>query len=1106
MMNIQSTLLLCLLALMQLGVMAQSPCFFPGDNDRWETRFAQPGITTGTVYALVPSQDGSLIVGTSAISRFGGDLNLGSIARWDGEKYTSLATGLSSTTTLQSIRAVAEDANGNVYVGGNFSGATNPNGTVVNSKNIIRWNITTQQWEALGAGVNNQVYTIAIDQDTVYIGGTFTLTESASPIAIEKVARFDVSTGTWSALGSGVGANVGSLNGQVNALQIGNNGEVFVGGAISTAGGQPVNSIARWTPGSGWDNVGGGLASFAIDTNGAPTGISSPSTVQSLAFHPTTGKLYAGGYFGEYIGSASIAQTKGLAVWNDTTWTLIDGIGIPSGSNNFAVHALLLDPAANKLYVGGTFFQYVALNPLNSPAGNGIMSLNLTNNTWDTMGGGIQQGASAGGTVFSIGLYQGKVYAGGSFASLNQGLNLANNLAAYDGTSWDNLGDGVNGSGADITDIISYNGDLIVAGTFSKVDDKEIKSIARWNETAGWDTLVSGFFGNSSSNFNSIVYDLYRDGANLYIGGFFGGLGSITTTSILRYNLVSGTFTSWGSGLGGPFPRTHDFEKFQGNIYMAGSFTSVDGTPVTNLAKLTGSGWVSVGTFNNRVFSLTNDGDSVLYVAGDFTQIDGNTAMSKVAKYDGTSWSPIGQGITGGQAFSVAVHPVTHDIYFGGTIQFCKQSDGTSTPVKKLARWDGASWSQADDFTNEVSFTRIEDLVFDDEGTLYLTGGFEKAGGETVNSIMRWNPSFGIAGFGSGLDSNAASASTSGEKIALIDSFLYVTGSLYRAGDAQSSRIARYLLDDPAEGAIVVDLGPDTTACGPVLLDAGLTGISLVWNTGAQTQTITAGSTGWYSVIAFNGNCSDEDSIFVTVSGGPVLTFASDTLSSCDSVVIDGGSGFAQYLWNTGDTTQMITVNDNDLIRLTVTDANGCSATDSLFAEVTGYTPTAFFETIVTGDTIVTFDATESFAGTSYTWDYGDGTTGTGEQSSHVYTSNGSYTATLIVSNECGSDTTTRTVVVDFLTGIEAPALLRAVRVYPNPTQGQVSLSGNLEKSLDLHLTVSDIQGALVHAEWVKTRGTAFSHSMDLHDLSPGLYFLRITTSEGSSIVKLRVD
>ncbi|RMG75266.1 MAG: hypothetical protein D6722_01360, partial [Bacteroidetes bacterium] len=290
---------------------AQNSCFFPGDTSRWESRFAMPGITTGTVYSLLPSQDGSLLIGTSTTARFGGDTYLGSIARWDGARYRPLGTGLYGLSGSMTIYAMVEDAAGNVYVGGMFTGATNPGGGVVSSRNIIKWDIASQQWEALALGLNGSVHALAIDGDTLYVGGTFTQTEGGSPIPMSKVGRWRVDTGSWEALGAGVGSTTPGLNGQVHALAIGNGGELFVGGAINQAGGQPAYSIARWTPGSGWDDMSGGLPSFAIDANGVPTGVSSASTVQSLAFHPGTGQLYAGGYFGEYIGSASIA----LAAW-----------------------------------------------------------------------------------------------------------------------------------------------------------------------------------------------------------------------------------------------------------------------------------------------------------------------------------------------------------------------------------------------------------------------------------------------------------------------------------------------------------------------------------------------------------------------------------------------------------------------------------------------------------------------------------------------------------------------------------------------------------------------------------------------------------------------
>ena len=1101
------TLCLGLIALLTgwQPVSAQTSCYFPGDTSRWDSRFAMPGITTGTVYSLIPSQDGTLLIGTSATSRFGGDLNMGSIARWDGARYRPLGEGLYGAPGSMTIYAMIEDAAGNVYVGGNFNGATNPGSGVVNSKGIIKWNVATQQWEALGLGLaGGQVYALALDGDTLYVGGTFTQSEGSTPVSMNKVGRWRIDTGTWEALGTGVGSTTAGLNGQVHALTLDNSGALIVGGAINQAGGQPVNSIARWTPGSGWDNMGGGLTSFAIDANGQPTGVSFPSTVQSLAYNPVTGDLYAGGYFGEYIGSAGIAQTKGLAVWDGSGWSLIPGIGIPFNASNFAVHSLHLDLAANRLYVGGTFFQYVATNPANSPEGNGVMALNLGTGTWDDLQGGIQQGASAGGTVYALTTWQGRLFAGGSFARRQPAGDFANNLLAYDGSHWDNLGDGINENGGTLYDAVPYGDDLIVCGTFSKVDDVEIPRLATWNATTGWDTLVTGFFGNFSSNFNTLIYDLLVDGPNLYLGGQFGGVGNITSTGLLRYNLVSGQWTSWGSGLGGfNVPRVHDFEKFQGEVYVAGYFTQINGATATYLAKLTGSGWVSVGTFNGRVYELANAGDSLLYAVGDFTQVDGNTNAVRAARYDGTSWSALGQGIISGQVYTVGVDPLTGAAYLGGTFSSVRQANGNTLSVARLVRWENGQWSAVGNFTNEPSFTRINHLTFDAAGTLYLTGGFVQAGGETVNHLMRWNPAFGIAGFGLGLNHDAPTPGVPGEKIVLVDSALYALGSFYRAGINQSVQIARYQLDDPAAGAIVVDLGADTTACGSLTLDAGVNDVAYIWNTGAQTRTLTVTATGWYSVTAFNGDCADEDSIFVTVV--PVSpVFTADTVSGCDELTVDAGAGYTSYAWNTGDTTQTTLVNDNDILTVTVTDVNGCVITDTIFAEITGYSPTATFTAAPDDDDQVAFDAGGSFGGETYSWDFGDGTTGSGAQVVHTYAQNDTFLVTLIVGNACGTDTFQQVVIVDFLTSLGGGQVVAGLQLFPNPARETATLRGTLAGQ-QATLALRDLQGRLLRTQVVSLTGGQLDTQLDLRGLAPGWYLVQVTGAGGTGYLRLSV-
>ena len=1084
------------------ALQAQTPCFFPGDAQRWDHQFAAPGITTGTVHAMQPSVDGTLLIATSATSRFGGDLYNGSVARWDGERYTPLGGGLYGVSGNLTVYAMVEDAAGNVYLGGSFSGATNPNGTPVNSKNLIKWNQANQQWEALGLGVNGQVWALALDQDTLYLGGSFSQTEGPTPVQMSKVGRFLLGSGTYEGMGTGVGSSSAGLNGQVNVIAIGASHEVFVGGAINQAGGLVVNSIARWTPGSGWDDMNGGLPSFAINGSGVPTGVSSAATVQSLAFNPLTGKLYAGGTFGEYIGSAGVAQTKGLAEWDGTNWTLLDGIGIPFNSSAFSVHALMVDPAANKLYAGGTFFQYVATNPANSAKGNGIMALDLANLTWDNLGGGILPSANNGGTVRAIAKWQGQIFAGGNFARMQPAGDFANNIAAYNGSSWDNLGNGLNGAGSVAYEVISLNGDIVISGSFSKVDNQEFPGVAMWDPSTGWDTLVSGFFGNGNSNFQSIVTDMYLDGFNLYLGGQFGGAGNITSTGLLRYNTVVGTWTSWGTGLGGfSTPRVHDFAKFQGSMYVAGYFTTIDGVPATYIARLTPGGWASVGTFNGRVYDLEQSGDSVMYAVGDFTQVNGNTQIARVARFDGTTWTPLGQGVTAGQVFTVAIHPQTGIPFFGGNLSTVKQTNGNNLSVKALAKFENGTWSSVGNFTNEATFSRINHMLFGPDGTLYMTGGFTRAGGETVNHVLRWNASYGIAGLGNGLNAFAPVSSVPGEKLALIDSFLYVVGGMYKAGNNQSVGIARYHLDNPAAAALVVDLGPDATSCTPVQLDAGVPGVNYLWSTGEQTQTIFATSTGWYSVLAFQGSCSDEDSIFITIfTTSPV--FAADTISGCDEVVIDAGPGFASYFWNTGDTTQSVTINDNDLIMVTVVDANECVTKDSIFAEIIGYSPTASFSELAVGDSVVTFDATLSFNATGYLWDFGDGNTGTGMTTQHKYTSNDTFMVTLVVTNECGNDTLVKFVVVDYLTNLEREALLAAVQVSPNPTNGMLNVEGRFDSRM-LELVLRDLTGReLDHLRKNNVTG-AWRESLDLSALPSGIYLLEIRTDKTSVLTRV---
>lgn len=127
-------------------------------------------------------------------------------------------------------------------------------------------------------------------------------------------------------------------------------------------------------------------------------------------------------------------------------------------------------------------------------------------------------------------------------------------------------------------------------------------------------------------------------------------------------------------------------------------------------------------------------------------------------------------------------------------------------------------------------------------------------------------------------------------------------------------------------------LPADTGSCnrGPITLDATVRGASYVWSTRESTATIQVSSPGTYAVTVTDGACSLVDSVEVSFYLSPVVDLGADTvLTASQTVVLDAGT-FASYLWNTGATTQTITVNTTGDYSVTVTDANGCTGSDTI--------------------------------------------------------------------------------------------------------------------------------------------------------------------------------
>ncbi|MEZ4685018.1 MAG: T9SS type A sorting domain-containing protein [Bacteroidia bacterium] len=299
--------------------------------------------------------------------------------------------------------------------------------------------------------------------------------------------------------------------------------------------------------------------------------------------------------------------------------------------------------------------------------------------------------------------------------------------------------------------------------------------------------------------------------------------------------------------------------------------------------------------------------------------------------------------------------------------------------------------------------------------------------------------------------------------------------------------------------ATPVGLAADGVLCGRTLNTNYGANAVFLWNTSDTTPTITLVDTGRYSVtIVEPRGCVLQDSIHVTdFADFPVVNLGNDR-SVCVQDTLNAGNPGSTYLWSTNATTQTIVARSTGFYSVSVTNTDGCTASDTIALTVTPK-PTADFGNNITNFQVC-FLNFSSFG--NYAWSFGDGGTDNAVQPCHTYVDTGTYTVRLIVTNQCGSDTMIQTVRITRPNGLESDLTTLRFSIHPNPANDQFSIIlPDTHPGAESNIEILSLEGKVL----VKKEVSGQPEPVSVDQLATGMYLLRIRQGNKLGIAKLQV-
>lgn len=247
----------------------------------------------------------------------------------------------------------------------------------------------------------------------------------------------------------------------------------------------------------------------------------------------------------------------------------------------------------------------------------------------------------------------------------------------------------------------------------------------------------------------------------------------------------------------------------------------------------------------------------------------------------------------------------------------------------------------------------------------------------------------------------------------------------------------------------------------------------------AQNPTYTYTVDGSYNVRLIVTNLSGFFSYFtipVSISSNlPVASFSNTTVCvNAAADFTDNSTNFPNnWTWNFGDAGMSNAQNPSHIytssgtfpVELIVTNACGMDTTTTnvIVNPVPVISDFSADKTTAAAGETITFTANATGA-TSYTWNFGDGNTGTGSPATHDYSFDGSYTVTLYATNDSGCKSSMVKSAYITIGGTSVNELSSnpyKLSIFPNPSTNVFNINYSVpENSANVKLSIYNMLGA----------------------------------------------